>query len=106
MSNSFLVFADIELDGFVVAVCDSRGEANIIMKKIFALGELPSPFSLEDITEMLYYFRFTHYKLTEENKFAVNCLDYCSNGFFSVGIAELNNQFTEHDYIQSRIKKW
>jgi hypothetical protein len=100
--SKFLVFADIDYDGFVIDIYDNSSAATIVKDKTWALGNPPSPFSLEDLVAIFNYMNYRSYKLTEENMFSNKSLSTKSNGFYTVGIVEINNNFTLEDYLTSR----
>ncbi|NQU84294.1 MAG: hypothetical protein HQ541_00905 [Mariniphaga sp.] len=97
-----LVFADIEYNGFVIGVYNSYSEAKIVMDKIWALGDPSSPFLLEDLYAFYKYMEFESYKLNEDNMFENQSKIDQSNGYYTVGIVEMNDKITVESYIEKR----
>lgn len=98
----YLVFADIEYNGYAIDVYDSLSEANIVMNKIWELGNPVTPFSFQDLVAIFNYMNFASYKLNEESMFFEKSLTAETNGFYTVGIVEINDNFTLEDYLTSR----
>ena len=101
----FLIFADLEYNGFVINIYDNLPTAKIVMNKVWELGNPPTPFSLEDLSAFFIHLNYRFYKLTKENMYYEKTIVDQSNGFYTVGIVELNDDFTVEDYLNSRGKK-
>lgn len=102
MHNLYLVYADIEYKGFIINSFTSINEAKITADKIWQFGNPPSPYSLHDLTEIFSQKSIAKYELDEDHLFYEKALTEQSNGFYTVGIAELNENFTLEDYLKSR----
>ena len=98
----YLVFADIEYAGFLIGIYDNYSTTEIIMDKIWALGDPPSPFLMEDLVTFYSYLKFDSYRLTEDNMFEYQSIDSRSNGYYTVGIVELKDGFTVESYLRAR----
>lgn len=102
--SKFLVFTDIEYNGYVIDIYDNYSAAKIVMDKIWALGDPVTPFSLQDLVAIFNYMNFRRYELNEENMFVEKSLIDQSNGFYTVGIVEIHDDFTLEAYLKSRTK--
>lgn len=99
---SFLVFADIDKQGFIIGVYPGIEHARIIQQKIWQMGAPPTPFSLTDIVDFFEHMDFGRYLLDEEHLFESLSQESESNGYFTVGTVKLEGEMTVQSYIDRR----
>ena len=98
----YLVFADIEFNGFIIGVFESYLEAEIVKYNTWILGDPPSSLSLEDIEALFKSRNLISYQLNDDNMFENQSLECQSNGFYTVGIFELEDELTAEFYAMMR----
>lgn len=98
----YLLFADLELDGFIIDVFDNHKQAVKKMHELWHFIASLWTLSHNDIVGKISAISQKRYRLTEETRYETIGLEGCSNGFYTVGVVKLNNKFTQEEYEKKR----
>ena len=99
----FLLFIDLELDGFVIDIFDNQKQANQKMEEFWEFVSSLRNFTRDKIVQKVSSLSQQHYKLTEKKRYENISIVSRSNGFNTVGVVKINDSFTVDSYVKMRV---
>lgn len=101
-STKYLLFIDLELDGFVIDIFDDKKHANQKMEELWDFVASLWNFTHDEITQKVDSLSQRHYKLTEKTRYETGSLVSQSNGIHTAGVIKINDSFTVDSYVKTR----
>lgn len=103
--SHFLLFADLELDGFVIEVFSDKEQAENKMNELWSFIDSLWNVSHYEIVGKIDELSKKSYNLLEATKHESSSFVCQSNGFYTVGLVELKDEFGIDWYLSQRSLK-
>jgi|GEM_PF-7016011 len=100
--NHYLLFADLELNGFVIDVFGDKKQAETKMNELWSFISSLNKYPHAKIVEKVQSLCKKSYKLSEATRYESCSSQSQSNGIYTVGLVELKNEFGIDWYLRSR----
>lgn len=98
----YMLFIDLELNGFIIDVFDDEKQASDKMDELWQFIESLRTYSYKETVEKVRLISQNNYKLTEKNRYESVSLMSRSNGIYTAGIVKVDKLFTIEIYLNRR----